>query len=442
MKNLIYFSVLLFSLLPLVVAASTKEQYSFPVLWRLARENEPELRAASQDFEAARIYEQRLERHWYPRLFLDARAYFTNDPVLSFMSVMGQRQITSSDFLPQSLNWPGHNVFERGTLGLDFPLYEGGAKVVAARASVKMTEAKFLELRSTEIAQYAELANAYSSILSLLAQKTELQKLDDNLREVVTKYTVGSKSNPVGYSGLLGLKNLRNRLSGILIENVAKTVSLQEKIRIKTKSIPEKWHPLSQDVKDFMKEYLSVKSENDAPASVRAMHVAAESAEIAKDMEKAKFLPRMGLFATGDLYAGKRATNASATGGVYFQWDLFSAPNIGAISQAEHAAASAAARADAFDDNTRTARTDSEQTKNSLEKNLSLMEESSKLLAEQSAMAEVLFRNGSINALQLTEVLARRTDLIIARTNAELALAQVRSNLLVQTNASGVPYEN
>ena len=395
-----------------------------------------------------------MSRHWYPRVFAEGRAFSTNDPALTFMSLLGQRQIGVSDFAPAALNQPGSSLFERGTLGLDLPLFEGGSKVAQASASSKMAEAKTFELQAEEITEYAELANAYSSILSLQRQHSELERLRESVEDTLAHYKIGAKSNPVGYSGLLGLKNLRNRLEGLKAENSAKTAALRAQIRITASGganggaadLPENWMPKPEDSQEFIAEHLDrkVKAPQGAgkSASVRAMHLNAESLEEAKGAEKARFLPKVGLFGTGDLYGGSRSAATSYTAGAYMQWDLLSASNFGAIAQAEHNAAAALARADAMNEHARIDEATASQSANALEMNLSLMNESAGLLEEQTTTARGLFRNGSINALQLVEVLARRADLLVSRTEAELSLAQARATLLVSSSAEGVPHED
>jgi outer membrane protein TolC len=432
--------------LALSVRADSGAQYSFVAIWKAVRAHSPELSAANHDLEGARIYEKRMSRHWYPRVFAEGRAFSTNDPALTFMSLLGQRQIAASDFAPQALNYPGSNFFERGTLGLDLPIYEGGSKVAMVQASVKMTEARSFELRSAEITKYTDLAQTYSSILSLQKQHHELQKLKEGVEDILSHYSIGTKSNPVGYSGLLGLKNLRNRLEGLLAENSAKSSSLRERIHILAESLPENWIPQSDNVREFIEMHLSSLNQsnptNESPDSVRAMNLAAESLDQSKEAEKAQFLPKVGLFGTGNLYGGSRGTGTSYTAGAYLQWDLFSAPNFGAVAQAEHTAAAAQARADGMNERARIERSGARQSASALEKNLSLMDESSQLLEEQTATARGLFRNGSINALQLVEVLARRADLLVSRAEAELGLAQARATLLVNSGVKGVSHEN
>ncbi len=433
-----------------VIGEPHSSRYSFTSIWKLVREKSPDIKAAGSDLEEARIHQTRTSRHWYPRVFAEGRVYSTNDPTLSFISLLGQRQITMQDFAAQTLNQPGRIFFERGTLGLDLPLYEGGSKVAGFKAASKMTEAKAYELKSAEIAQYTAIATTYSSLLSLRNQQEDLEKLMSDIEVTLAQYKIGSKSNPVGYSGLLGLKTLRNRLQGLLTENLSKATALRENIRIVAEELPESWTPKFEAPRDFILAHLnpspraqeSTKNDESAPASVRAMHLAAEALDEAKAAEKARFLPKVGLFGTGDLYGGNRGTGTSYTGGAYLQWELFSASNFGATSQAEHSAAAAHARAEGMNERTRMERSRAFQTGSTLEKNLTLMDESTKLLEEQTTAAKELFRNGSINALQLVEVMSRRVDLVVSRTEAQMGLAQARANLFVNSDLEGVSYEN
>ena len=74
--------------------------------------------------------------------------------------------------------------------------------------------------------------------------------------------------------------------------------------------------------------------------------------------------------------------------------------------------------------------------------NLDLMDDSSKLLEEQTETARNLFKNGSINALQLVEVLARRADLITNRAQAEMDLVQAHISLSVNSGFEESIHDN
>ena len=117
-------------------------EVEFSQVWRLIKSGAPALQATQHDLEAAQIGKDRAARHWYPRVFASGRVFSTNDAGTSFIYTLEQRQIGSADFAPSALNQPGSSWFEQGTLGLDLPLFEGGAKVAQAQAAEKAAEAK------------------------------------------------------------------------------------------------------------------------------------------------------------------------------------------------------------------------------------------------------------------------------------------------------------
>jgi hypothetical protein len=62
-------------------------------------------------------------------------------------------------------------------------------------------------------------------------------------------------------------------------------------------------------------------------------------------------------------------------------------------------------------------------------------------LQEQTESARDLFNTGAINALQLVEVLARRVDLLQARTAAQLELVEKRVGILMHSDRIGTNHE-
>ncbi len=174
-------------------AQTTDKTVSFGELWEMVKQHSPALRAVEYELKAAQIGENRAGDHWFPRLFADARAFETNDPALSFMSVLEERQIAPADFAASALNNPQGSLFERGTLGLDFPLFEGGAKVAMADVSIKAREAKEQERYAVVTGQYAQLVGYYASLLVLGDEQENLTKLSDRVGEILKSYSIGSQ---------------------------------------------------------------------------------------------------------------------------------------------------------------------------------------------------------------------------------------------------------
>lgn len=419
---------------PLPSTAQTDvKTLSFGEIWNLVKQHSPALHAAEYELKAAKVGEDRAGNHWFPRIFVDARAFETNDPALSFMSVLEERQISVSDFVPSSLNQPQDSFFERETLGLDFPLFEGGAKVAMADSSSKAREGKEQEKNAVFTGQYAQLAGSYASLLVLSDEQENLTKLSDRVGEILKSYSIGSRANPVGYSGLLGLKTLGNRLLGLQTQALARQKTLKNQIQIQTQSLTGDWVPEPGRAKDFLERVLPAPSQSIEPAFVQAAQAGADSIEKMEGAENAKLLPKVALFGEGYLNGGDRSSATGYVAGAYLQWDLLDIPNFGAGEQAADTAHAAQAQADSLKQK---AQMDKEQAKESLEAlkvNLGLMDDSSKLLEEQTDTAKNLFKNGSINALQLVEVLARRADLITSRAQAEMDLVQAHISLAVNS---------
>ena len=353
-------------------------------------------------------------------------------------------RLAPQTFVPSYLNSPGGHFYQSGTLGLDLPLYEGGSRVAQHEAQKKATEAKEWGLRASLAEQYSEAGKIYATLLALSIESENLEKLQYRIKDLLFRYHIGAKSNPVGYSGLLGLKTLKNRIIGILQENCAKQQAMKSALSRMAEELPEQWAVESQEVSHFINVTFAMPalSHTKRSAEERALYAAAEATEKGADAEKSKFLPRIGVFASGNLYAGSRGSATSYASGGYLQWDLFSASNYGALSEAHHIAAASVARAEAQSLRTRIEWDSAVKNAGALEENLSLMGESTKLLEEQTDTSSELFRSGAINALQLVEVLSRRADLLISRTEMEINLAKMRANILLSSDFNGAIYEN
>ena len=433
LKKFIFLGVLFISVPLPLLAETAVRTVPFDEIWNLVKKNSPSLRAKDYDLKASQIAENRAGNHWFPRVYLDGRVFETNDPSLSFMSVLEQRQIGPADFAPQALNQPLDKLYARGTLGVDFPLFEGGGKQSLADSARKSREVKELEKDAETTNQYVQLADSYAMLLVLADEKENLDKLKLNVEEILKGYKIGSKSNPVGYSGLLGLKNLENRLEGLQAQNQARQNILKSQMGIQTQSLTGDWIPIPGKAKDFLDQVFPSTDKPQDPDFVLEAQANADLLEKMKGVETAKLLPKVALFGEGYFNGGDRSTATGYTAGAYLQWDILNIPNMGAGEQAADSWEAAKARAKEIRLKSELDSVQSSESLRSLNTNLDLMNESAKLLEEQTETAKNLFKNGSINALQLAEVLARRADLITNRTQTEMDLVQARTILAVNS---------
>lgn len=464
-------SLLVLLLTSLVVPISflnAQQTYTFSEIWKLTKKNSPSQKAVLYEEKAIQSGKNKAQRHWLPKVYLNGRSFVTNDPATVFFSNLGQRSVTESDFAtksmrervsnfidlnnnpytnintnninlfaPDTLNNPGTGTFHRGTLGLDLPLYEGGAKSEAVKAQENALKAKSFEREFTTLNEYGKTAINYGEFMISEDLEKVLKKLKNSVNSILRGYQVGAASNPVGYSGLLGLKTLRNRVDGLIKENDSRKDGVREVIHLNAGSLSENWKPEKKSIVGFANQNLQVEKQNlgkESSSYTKAMVAAAEASENQAEAEKAKFLPRMGVFTEGNLYGGSRSTASSYTAGFYVQMNLFSPSDYGSLEEARMKSKAARARAEEAKRKEESQIAILLKASSALEKNIRLMEDSSDLMDKQIITARKLFRNGSINALQMTEVLSRRVDLIVAKANAEREYLKVRAGLLSFSN--------
>lgn len=419
-----YGYVFLFSLLifPLPVFAETLTLES---VWQQIHAGSKTVEAAVSQLEVSQSAELRAKRHWLPRVYLDAKGYRTNDPGASFFGLIQQRSLLSSDFNPDLINRPAAETYVRGALGLDLALYEGGMKSSQVEAMSYSRKAQELVREQVNVEQFSEVAKVYGSLSLLLQQKTRLESLKAQVQGLLSKYQLGNRSNPVGYSGLLGMQALSNRLVGLLNQYEAQAAAYQRAL-VELGLKDELWQPQLVPTEVFMQKYFSriVPSSDKSSYKVQSLKESAKAGSSMASMEKARFLPRVGAFAESYMFNGSRDTANGYMAGVYLQWNLFNSSDYGLWGEGKARALASEKYAQALEQQERVEKSALMYSLDSYRKNIKLLNESYKLLEEQSKIASTLFRNGSITALQVVEILNRKADLIDQYSQAELGLIQ------------------
>ncbi len=445
----------------------------FAQIWDKIKENSHTQKALSLESRAARISSNKASKHWLPRVYADARNFTTNDPALNFFSTLGQRSATNSDFstksartqpsnfidtnnnlytspnyntlnlfAPDTLNHPGTNTYQRGTLGVDFSIYEGGSKKAVAKAFEKQAEGKQLENRFVTLSEYANFAAMYGTLISLYDQQEKISSLDKTVNFILSRYQLGNRANPVGYSGGIALKSLKNRIEGIREETAARIESLKTTIESSSGSLPANWSLKKQSTNSFADEYLKL-SAPEKSYMAKAMKAYADGATEQAEAEKARILPKVGVYGESYAYRGERSVATSFNAGFYIQMNLYSPGDLDAIEQAKLNGKAMQERVEETIRNEETKAKSLVQMEKALVKNLELIQENSKLMEEQLTVSQQLFSNGAINAIQLSEVFSRRADIILAKTNIESEYLKARAGLLTlsETNLEGIKNE-
>lgn len=400
----------------------------FENLWKSIEQNSLAMKASSESVEAAGKNLDRAKRHWLPTVYATGTSYLTNDPGANMFGLLSQRQIQQTDFMPDRLNHPESSLFTKGALGVNLPLYEGGMKKSLANVSSHQFEAKKSEAKANQTELYSEVAKSYFIIKSLDRYQSEINKIKSTVDNIIGKYQLGSKSNMLGYSGLLGLKSLKNRIAAINDETMAKRISYQKALE---ELNGQKVQIKKSEGENFIAEvdrYLALNTDYTQSHKVMAMAQNAEAAKAAIGAEKSRNLPRIGVFAESYAFNGKRDTATGFSTGLYLNWNLFSGNDYGATQEAIHNSHAAKYYAEAISQKEKIQFTSLSEMEATLAKTMETLTESQKLLDEQTTVANNLFKNGMINALQLTEVLSRRVDLLKSKNDVETGLIETKAN--------------
>ncbi len=412
---------------------SVSEMQSFDALWRLYQEKSLGIKAAQEQVEAQELSLGRGKRHWLPRAYVAGQWYNTTDPGQVFFNHLGQRSVTQNDFNPANLNNPPSETFKSGVIGIDLPLYEGGQKSGQEQMLQKMFESAKLEAKAQKHEEYLNLAKNYAQVIVSSTNSNKLQELQKSLNSIVDRYQVGAKNNPVGYSGLLGLKGVLNRIEGMLHEYQSQRENAHNWVAVKTEVGPD-WTPVNQDVRNYAAKIFDTQPKGAPSTRLQAQDLKVQSLDAVKLMERSRYLPRVGLFAQNQHYMGERDNENSRSVGLYVAWELFNSDSYGRVAEANANALSARTKIEAYKQEERIALDYLYDAKAALEKNLELVNKSDELLKEQTLNALKLFSSGMLNALQLAEVINRRVDLIEKKTMAEAHYLDVTSKIYLLNN--------
>lgn len=385
-------------------------------VWHEIRQNSPALKADVLQREAANEHSLRLGRHWYPRFYLDGRGYSTNDPAQSFIGRLEQRQLVSNDFALDELNHPSGQTFARGALGVDLALYQGGSSTAMSDSAQAMNRAAKSQLADTEVKIYTQTAQSYGVLVVTQSQLHQALELQNQIDRTLKSYKLGSKSNPVGHSGLLGLRSARNRVEGLIRQ--IQTTNKSHFILLREMGFARQdWQPRPNQLPQYIEQSFHVGASESA--RLGAARAQADAALSAVQAENARLRPQIGIFAEETLFHGDRATASGYSAGLYLQWNIWNGVDSGAGRESQLRAEAAAQRVSALRSQERAQIQSLDEARSTLKENFRLLDASQQMLAEQAQVSGELFRSGALNALQMAEIYSRQADVL----NQELELA-------------------
>jgi hypothetical protein len=434
------------------------ESLSFDELWKRVEEYSLGQKAKQFEFKASEVARDRSDRHWLPRVYTDVRAYNTNDPALNLLGKLGQRSATDSDFSTASarvrpgnfldsnnqpyntlnsdtanlfakdtLNNPGSNTYSRGSLGVDLPVYEGGASKTISKIQEKRSLGLKFEKEAIRDREYANTAFFYRGIQSISEFKTRLEQIAKTEARFQAGYQLGNKSNPVGYSGYLALKSLKNRLVAMEKDSEVQLSEFKENISVLSGLDASLINPMPEDLFGFTDKNFPKSGEQEYTNFTKAMTVYADGEGLKSDIEMAKFLPRVGVYSEANAYSGSRSTQTAYNAGFYVQMNLYNPKDMGVVEEAK-------LQAEAMRKKLEEAKHKEDATYKSLRnqdealrESYLLLRESVKNQEEQVVYMQRLFQSGAVNAIQFAEVLNRTADVTKSLLEVELNFLRVRS---------------
>ncbi|MBI1822678.1 MAG: TolC family protein [Nitrospirae bacterium] len=289
---------------------------------------------------------------------------------------------------------------------------------------------------------YHETLLLFGTFKIFQKESSQLESLSDTTRGLLENYRIGVKRNPLGYSGLLGLKSVANRIKEAISENDSRIRLVKNTLEERGVGLPKRWIPAKEPGKEsiltfadyFLKPNKNSFAEKKSPRA-EMMFAEAQASELQIEGEKAKTRPQVGLFSEGYLADGNRDAAASYVLGLYFRWNLLSSETYRKTDQARISASALKARAEDFQLQEKIEFENASVSASALRQRIALLEENTALLEEQLKTSQKLFASGSINVLQLVEVINQKLDLNIRLGNAEAEYVQAK---IVQAKGSGV----
>jgi outer membrane protein TolC len=400
---------------------------SFESVWNQIAVSSKAQQASELMRKATDASKERAARHWLPRVYANARSYQTNDPAESFMGLLEQRAIQASDLTPDAINYPSSALYTKGTLGLELPLYEGGSKLAQVRMLGAATKVREFETQQITMDQYALVGNAYASIATLALWQSALSELQGEIQTLQKNYQLGSKDNPIGYSGFLGMKALEQRLATLSRQYQAE--ALAQRDMLQAFGLKQAlWTTQKISAVEFVDRYFSGRKNLSKPSNrLQSLKHQADVSQQAINVEWGKLLPQIGAFAEVYEFAGNRDVNNGYTAGVYLKWNIFNPSDFGSVREATLKAQSARKLAEAGQEQELAEKARLQQAAQSLRANIHALQETEAVLKEQAQVTEQLFKKGTVTVLQFVDILVRRTDIMVQRIEAELQYLKLAS---------------
>ncbi|MDX1957728.1 MAG: TolC family protein [Leptospiraceae bacterium] len=458
----------LFMFLILLPELAYAESLSFDDLWKKVLEYSPSRKSKQLEYKASEVAKKRSDRHWLPQVYTDVRTYNTNDPALNLLGKLGQRSANDSDFSTAStrvrpgnfldsnnqphttlnsdsanlfakdtLNNPGSNTYSRGNIGIDLAIYEGGSSTALSKIQEKRLMGLKLEGAALQDREFVNSALFYRGLQSITEFRNRLDQIAKIESRFQSGYQLGNKGNPVGYSGYLALKSLKNRLEATDKEIEVMHMEFKENLSVLSGLDTNEIQPVSEELFQFIDKHFPKSKEQGYSNYTKALSVYTEGESLKSEMEMAKFLPKVGVYTEANAYSGSRSTQTSYNAGFYVKMNLYNPKDIGAVDEAKLQAEAMRKKLEETKKKEDALFKNLTNQESALKSNYTIIKDSLKNQEEQVVYMQRLFQSGGINAIQFAETLNRSVDVAKNLLDIELNYIRVRSEFHILQKGNG-----
>ncbi len=442
-------------------ALSAQATLEFSEIWQKIDQSSALQKSKYLEWKAAEISKDRAEGHWLPKLYTDLRSFQTNDPALNFFSKLGQRSAVDSDFstassrlrpsnfldsnnqpystlnpntlnllAPDTLNNPGSNQYNRGVLGMDLPLYEGGSGQTLSKLQEKRASGLKWEWESTRERQFAEVAKLYRALQTWNEYSLKLEEFLKKEKKWQSSYQLSNKGNPVGYAGYLSLKSIQNKIQVLQKMVESQKDGIRQQLLSMSPELSLDFKTREVELSNFLDQNLPLPdNSNQLSLSTKAMQKFSEAESLRSQAEGAKVLPRIGLYTEANAYHGSRNMATSYNAGLYLQMNLYNPKDREVKEEAEMLAESFRKKVEDRIQKESAFFTSSLAREKQIKDSWKLLKENTETMDEQIQNTERLFSSGAVTAVQLAESLNRALDQAEALAGTEIEWLINRSEL-------------
>ena len=409
------------------------KEVSLDVVSAKILQNSNAKQSADYSLLASKQQQKQAEKHFLPNIYIDNSTYQTNDPTRILMGNLYQRSVAQNDFSPNNINLAQTQNYSRSSVGVIVPLFEGFGGLANAKIAKYNTISKHHDLQYVKLSQYSRVLEIYTSIVSLTNYQKKLNEIMVKIAKIKAEYSIGSKQNPIGHSGLLILTALDNKLSSLIQDSKYKTAELYNSL-MQMGFDESNWSVLIKDVDFYLQNYFNITAPAGDSLVVSSFKEQVNIGKAGNVVARSAHLPHFNGFAEGYSFSGNRAIKNGYIVGINAKWNLLDKQTYLNTQIAKNNTNALKYHLAAMQQNEQIEFSNLESQIKSLNNTLNLDKQNQQLMLENIQTSLKLFHNGSINAIFLADAFNRYIDVLINSQNTELSLINLSAKKLTLQN--------